>query len=80
MNFTSKTQFIFRINKGEFDISDEKGVNEFRLHDERPYPFQNMIYIGDGTTDIPCMKLVKQNGGHSIGVYDRPLLSMRSVI
>ena len=71
VNFTSKTQFIFRINKGEFDISDEKGVNEFRLHDERPYPFQNMIYIGDGTTDIPCMKLVKQNGGHSIGVYDK---------
>ena len=71
VNFTSKTQFIFRINKGEFDISDEKGVNEFRLHDERPYPFQNMIYIGDGTTDVPCMKLVKQNGGHSIGVYDK---------
>ena len=71
VNFTSKTQFIFRINKGEFDIYNEEGVNEFRPHDERPYPFENMIYIGDGTTDIPCMKLVRQNGGHSIGVYDR---------
>ena len=69
VNFTTKTQFLFRINKGEFDIWDDKGVNEYRIHDERPYPFQNMIYIGDGTTDIPCMKLVKMNGGHSIGVY-----------
>ncbi len=71
VNFTSKTQFIFRINKGELDISDENGVNEYRPHDERPYPFENMIYIGDGTTDIPCMKLVKGYGGHSIGVYDK---------
>jgi len=69
VNFTSKTQFVFRINKGEFDISDEVGVNKFVPHDERPFPFSNMIYIGDGTTDIPCMKLVREYGGHSIGVY-----------
>lgn len=69
VNFTSKTQFIFRINKGRFDIWDEEGVNEYMPDDERYCPFGNMIYIGDGVTDIPCMKLVKEYGGHSIGVY-----------
>lgn len=71
VNFTTKTQLLFRINKGEFDIWDDEGVNKFVEHEERPYPFQNIIYIGDGITDIPCMKLVRQNGGYSIGVYDR---------
>jgi len=70
VNFTSKTQFLFRINKGALDISDNKKINEFSKHEDRPIPFENMIYIGDGITDIPCMKLVKQNGGNSIGVYD----------
>ena len=69
INFTTKTQFLFRINKGKLDIWDEKGVNEFSFHEDRPVPFQNMIYIGDGSTDIPCMKIVKQNGGESIAVY-----------
>ena len=71
INFTSKTQFLFRINKGKLDIWDEKGVNEYIPHDERRIPFENMIYFGDGETDIPCMKLVKNYGGHSIGVYSR---------
>ena len=71
INYTTKTQILFRINKGEFDIWDDEGVNRFFPHDERPYPFENMIYIGDGNTDIPCMKLVKQYGGYSIGLYDR---------
>lgn len=70
VNFTTKTQLLFRINKGEFDIWDDEGVNEFVYHDERPYPFENIIYIGDGLTDIPCLKLVSQYGGHSIGVYN----------
>lgn len=70
VNFTTKTQFLFRINKGALDISDDKAVNEFSYHDERRIPFENMIYIGDGTTDIPCMKIVKEYGGYSIGVYD----------
>ena len=69
VNFTSKTQFLFRINKGVLDIWDTKGVNEYMEHEKRPIPFDNIIYIGDGDTDIPCMKLVKQNRGHSIAVY-----------
>ncbi len=71
VNFTTKTQFLFRINKGSLDISDDRAVNEFSFHDERPIPFENMIYIGDGMSDIPCMKIVKEYGGYSIGVYNR---------
>ena len=71
INYTTKTQILFRINKGEFNIWDDQGVNKYVSHDERPYPFENMIYIGDGNTDIPCLKLVKQYGGNSIGLYDR---------
>lgn len=71
INYTTKTQFIFRINKGVLDISDDESVNVYLPHDERPIPFENMIYIGDGDSDIPCMKLVKEYGGHSIGVYDK---------
>lgn len=69
VNYTSKTQFLFRINKGELDVTDNKAVNEFTPEDIRRVPFRNMIYIGDGMTDVPCMKLVKVNGGHSIAVY-----------
>lgn len=71
INYTTKTQFIFRINKGALDISDDRSVNNYLPHDERVIPFDNIIYIGDGDSDIPCMKLVKEYGGHSIGVYDR---------
>ena len=69
INYTTKTQILFRINKGAFEIYDDEKVNEFILHDDREYPFENMIYIGDGDSDVPCMKLVRQNGGYSIGVY-----------
>lgn len=79
VNFTSKTQFLFRINKGELDIWDDCGVNEFVYHDDRPIPFENMIYIGDGMTDIPCMKLVKQYGGNSIGVYNNDMSVVRQL-
>ena len=73
VNYTTKTQFLFRINKGAPDIWDDDTVNRFMEHQERPIPFENMIYIGDGMTDIPCMKLVKHYGGFSIGVYkDNP--------
>ena len=58
------------INKGIKDIRENNKVNEFTPENKRPYPFKNMIYFGDGSTDIPCMKLVKQQGGHSIAVYD----------
>ena len=69
VNYTTKTQFLFRINKGVLDISDDKSVNNYTPADERRVPFTNMIYIGDGLTDVPCMKLVKLNGGYSIAVY-----------
>lgn len=69
INYTSKTQFLFRIEKGVLDINDP-GVNAFFSPEEIRVPFRNMVYIGDSDTDIPCMKLVNTYGGHSIGVYD----------
>lgn len=69
VNYTSKTQFIYRINKGVMDVTDNKRLNEHTPHDMRRVPFTNMIYIGDGTTDVPCMKLVISRGGHAIAVY-----------
>jgi 2-hydroxy-3-keto-5-methylthiopentenyl-1-phosphate phosphatase len=69
VNYTSKTQFLFRINKGVLDVTEHKGLNESTPDDKKRIPFSNMIYIGDGMTDVPCMKLVKINGGHSIAVY-----------
>ena len=69
INYTSKTQFMFRIEKGVLDINDP-GVNAYFSPEEIRVPFRNMVYIGDSDTDIPCMKLVNTYGGHSIGVYD----------
>lgn len=68
VNFTNKTQFLFRIVKGVLDVNDNK-VNEYFKPEDLHVPFRNMVYIGDSDTDIPCMKLVNVNGGHSIGVY-----------
>ena len=69
INYTNKTQFLFRIQKGLLDINDT-GVNDYIKPENQRVPFRNMIYIGDSDTDIPCMSLVNANGGHSIGVYD----------
>lgn len=69
VDYTGKTQFLFKIAKGILDISDNKKVNESQKEDEKPVPFSNMIYLGDGETDIPCMKIVKMFGGNSIAVY-----------
>lgn len=69
VNYTNKTQFLFRIEKGFLDINDP-GVNEYIPQNQLRVPFRNMVYIGDSDTDIPCMKLVNANGGHSIGVYN----------
>ena len=69
VNYTSKTQFLFRIKKGVLDVTEHKGLNESTPDNKKRIPFCNMIYIGDGLTDVPCMKLVKINGGHSIAVY-----------
>ena len=69
VNYTNKTQFLFRIEKGIFDINDQ-AVNSYFQPNQYRVPFRNMVYIGDSDTDIPCMKLVNTNGGHSIGVYN----------
>lgn len=69
VDYTTKTQFIFKINKGIREVSDNKRINEFTPNDKRPIPFARMIYFGDGETDIPCMKLIKKSGGHSIAVF-----------
>lgn len=69
VNYTSKTQFLFRINKGALDIRDDRTINTPCEDSMRRIPFSNMIYIGDGLTDVPCMKLTKSQGGHSIAVY-----------
>ena len=69
VNYTSKTQFLYRINKGVMDVAENRSLNEYMPEDRRRVPFRNMIFIGDGLTDVPCMKLTKVNGGHSIAVY-----------
>lgn len=69
VNYTAKTQFLFRINKGVLDVSEDKKLNDYTPETNRSVPFRNMIYIGDGLTDVPCMKLVKNNGGKSIAVH-----------
>ena len=69
INYTTKTQYLFRINKGAHDLSDDRKVNEFVEKHNRPVPFENMIFIGDGETDIPCFRLVKEEGGLSVAVY-----------
>jgi hypothetical protein len=69
VNYTTKTQYLFRINKGAHDISDSIKVNQYIEKKDRSVPFENMIYIGDGETDIPCFRLLKEQGGLSIAVY-----------
>ena len=69
VNYTNKTQFVYRINKGVLDICNNTDLNNSRPDSEKRVFFSNMIYIGDGLTDVPCMKLVKQSGGHSIAIY-----------
>lgn len=69
VNYTTKTQFLFKINKGIDSVADNKLINEYIEDDKRKVPFKHMIYFGDGATDIPCMKLVKQKGGHAIAVF-----------
>lgn len=68
INYTNKTQFLYRINKGCLDETDNS-INDMLDQDSRLVPFENMIYLGDSETDIPCMRLVMKSGGKAIGVY-----------
>ena len=70
VDYTAKTQFLFKINKGILSIRDNKKVNESQEEVNKRIPFPHMIYFGDGETDVPCMKIVKMFGGNSIGVYN----------
>src|SRR4029077_11087657 len=69
LNYTTKTQYLFRINKGSLDVYDHSKINEWVPPERRAIPFEQIIYIGDGETDVPCFRLVKDLGGHSIAVY-----------
>ena len=69
VNYTSKTQYLFRINKGILDVTNDKDLNAFTPEYMRRIPFNNMIYIADGLTDVPCMKMTKQKGGFAIAVH-----------
>ena len=69
VNYTSKTQYLFRINKGILDVTNDRDLNAFTPEYMRRVPFSNMIYVGDGLTDVPCMKMTKQKGGYSIAVH-----------
>lgn len=69
INYTNKTQYIFRIAKGFMDEYDER-VNSSVSEEQLRIPYENIVYIGDSATDIPCMRLVKSRGGYSVGVYD----------
>ena len=70
VDYTAKTQFLFKINKGILSVRDNKKVNESQAEDIKRIPFPHMIYFGDGETDVPCMKIVKMFGGNSIAVYN----------
>ena len=69
VNFTAKTQFVYRINKGVLDVSDDRTLNASMPDDSKRIPFTNMIYIGDGLSDVPCMKMMRAYGGQAIAVY-----------
>ena len=69
VNYTAKTQYLFRINKGILNSWDNATLNQFTPEEERPRPFSRMIYIGDGETDIPAMKMINYQGGYSVVVY-----------
>jgi hypothetical protein len=70
INYTTKTQYLFRINKGVDNSWNNEAVNRWQPMAERPVPFSRMVYLGDGDTDIPSMKMVRYQGGHSVAVFD----------
>ena len=79
VNYTNKTQFLFRINKGALDIWDDS-INEHVPDSKRYIDYHNIIYLGDGMTDVPCMSLVKKYGGHSIAVYENDTSTCKKLL
>ena len=69
VNFTAKTQFVYRINKGVLDVSNDRDLNASMPDDSKRVPFTNMVYLGDGLSDVPCMKMMRAYGGQAIAVY-----------
>ena len=69
VNFTNKTQFVYRINKGILDVAEDRKLNDSMPDDSKRVPFTNMIYVGDGLSDVPCMKMMQAYGGQAIAVY-----------
>lgn len=78
INYTTKTQYLFRINKRILNYSDNITINKWIPIKDRPIPFSRIIYLGDGDTDIPAMKMTRTQGGHSIAVFDHDKWSDKS--
>lgn len=78
INYTNKTQYLFRINKGINNSYDNYEINKYMLENERYIPFEQMIYIGDGETDVPAMKMIKYQGGKAIAVYNPKLRAKKN--
>jgi len=70
VNYTTKTQYLFRINKGVLNHWEHERINRFIPDETRPVPFERMIFLGDGDTDVPTMKMMHTKGGFSVAVYD----------
>ncbi len=69
VNYTNKTQFLFRINKGALSVHDHKTINAHIPKEARAVPFEQMVFIGDGDTDIPCFRLITDQQGYAVAVY-----------
>lgn len=69
VNYTAKTQYLYRINKGILDVSNDHDLNAYTPEYMRPIPFSHIVYVGDGLTDVPCMKTTRSKGGYAIAVY-----------
>ena len=80
VNFTAKTQFVYRINKGVLDVSNDRDLNASMPDDSKRVPFTNMIYLGDGLSDVPCMKMMQSYGGASIAVYKEMGQSVKDLL
>ena len=78
VDFTAKTQFLFKIQKGIFSSRDARRVNESMADENKRIPFSNMIYFGDGETDVPSMKVVNMFGGNAIAVFNPAIPAKRA--